>query len=84
MNEIKLNLIEKLIEWLISEDSYRVIKEAVKAMMNSDMSGAEKRIAVQGLVTPILTTIAGILINLAIEVAVNSLKTQANTIKNDA
>lgn len=76
MDSFKIGLIENLIKWLITPSSYTMIKAMVIGMMDSDKTGEEKRIAVQDLVKPVLTGVAGFLINLAIESAVTSLKTQ--------
>ena len=73
MESIKLGLIEKLIAWLISPESYATIKTTVASMMDTEKTGEEKRLAVQAIVKPLIAGSASVLINLAIEVAVSTL-----------
>lgn len=81
MKSIKLKLIESLISWLINPTSYTIIKNTVESMMDSSKTGAEKRDAVMDIVKPILTNLSSYFINLALEVAVAVLKSQAEKSK---
>lgn len=73
MKDLKLKLIETLVAWLLSKDSYEFIKRTVTTVASFDLSGEEKRKEVQRLIAPQLSGIASILVNLGIEIAVNSI-----------
>ncbi len=76
LNNAKITILEQVIKWLTAGDIYEIIKKQVSAFMDADLTGDEKRARVQGLVQPILRTVAPFIVNLLIEVAVTTLKNQ--------
>jgi len=77
MESIKIKLLENVIGWLTGGGAYAMIKNVVDQFMDQEMSGAEKKEAVIKLLMPVLATISGVLLNLAIEIAVLALKNAA-------
>ena len=77
MESIKIKLLENVIGWLTGGGSYTIIKSVVNQFMDESMTGAEKKEAVKKIIMPILGALSGVLINLAIEVAVLALRNAA-------
>ena len=77
MESIKIKLLENVIGWLTGGGAYLMIKSVVDQFMNEEMSGEDKKKAVKAILMPVLATISGVLLNLAIEIAVLALKNAA-------
>ena len=74
MEEIKIAMLERLVAWLTGGKAYAQIKAVVETFMDANMSGEEKRRRVQSIVMPLFRSASSVIINIAIEVAVASLK----------
>jgi len=77
MESIKISILEKVIAWFTGGGAYSTIKSVVDSFMNEDMTGEEKKEAVKKIIMPLLGALSGVLINLAIEVAVLALRSAA-------
>ena len=72
--DLKVFLLERVIKWLIGGAAFDYIKTSVELINNEDMTGEEKRAKVVEDAKKLFGNLATFLINLAIEVAVTSLK----------
>ncbi len=70
----KLIVVEKVIKWLVGGDLFTFVTETVEEMNSIDMSGEDKRLAVQRLTMEFFTKTSSVFINIAIEIAVLVLK----------
>ena len=77
MESIKISILEKVLAWFTGGSAYETIKTVVDKFMDKDMTGEEKKEAVKAIIMPLLGALSGVLINLAIEVAVLSLRSAA-------
>jgi hypothetical protein len=74
MKSTLINLIATLVRQLIGSDLWSLIVIAVINVEKTDQSGTEKREAVITALRAMTSTVAGWLVNLAIEAAVAKLK----------
>jgi hypothetical protein len=74
MKTTLINLIATLVRQLIGSDVWSLISIAVAQQDDVDKSGSEKREAVIAALRAMTSTVAGWLVNLAIEAAVAKLK----------
>lgn len=68
--DIKLIVVERAVKWLVGGDLFTFVQEAVQEVNNYNLSGSEKREAVQIMAKELFSNFGVIFINLAIEVAV--------------
>ena len=73
---IKLIVVEKAIKWLVGGDLLKFIKEAVAEINDANVSGEDKRLAVQMMAKEFFSNSGVIFVNIAIEIAVLLLKAQ--------
>ena len=81
--EFKLLVLEKAVEWLVGGDLFKFIQKEVGIMNDTDLSGEEKRKAVQEEAKRFFGDTATFFVNLAIEVAVVLLKAKLGELQND-
>ena len=68
--DIKLIVIERAVKWLVGGDLFAFVQEAVREVNDHNLSGEEKREAVQIMAKELFNNFGVVFINLAIEVAV--------------
>ena len=74
MKSTLITLIAALVRQLVGSDLWSLISIAVNQVEETDKSGSEKREAVVSWIRSSTSTVAGWLVNLAIEAAVAKLK----------
>jgi hypothetical protein len=75
--KIKEVVITSFAKMLLGGRAFSQIKGAVEAWADKEMSGAQKRQAVQGYLRTMLSDVANWAVNLGIELAVAALKAKA-------
>jgi hypothetical protein len=76
MNSLLFKALQTILRTLIGSLNYERIKVTVQTLDRTDLSGSEKRNAVIQEAKPIIAAVGMALVNLAIEVAVNTLRSK--------
>ena len=76
MNSLLFKALQTILRTLIGSLNYERIKVTVQTLDRTDLSGSEKRDAVIQEAKPIIAAVGLALVNLAIEVAVNTIRSK--------
>ena len=71
---IKMTIMRKLTQWLVGSDVFSKIEKVVLSLMDSSMTGEQKKNLALNQLKDLGTDVSKTLINLAIEVAVSYFK----------
>lgn len=74
MSSLLFSALQTILRTLIGSLNYERIKVTVQTLDRTDLSGSEKREAVIEEAKPVIAAVGLALVNLAIEVAVNTLR----------
>lgn len=77
MSSLLFSALQTILRTLIGSLNYERIKVTVQTLDRTDLSGAEKRDAVIEEAKPVIAAVGLALVNLAIEVAVNTIRSKA-------
>ena len=68
--DFKLLFLERAVKWLVGGDLFMFVSDSVNEFADAEVSGEDKRLAVQMLASEFFTKTSNTFINIAIEVAV--------------
>jgi len=77
MSSLLFSALQTILRTLIGALNYERIKTTVQTLDRTDLSGAEKREAVIEEAKPVIAAVGLALVNLAIEVAVNTIRSKS-------
>lgn len=77
MSSLLFSALQTILRTLIGSLNYERIKQTVQTLDRTDLSGSEKREAVIEEAKPVIAAVGLALVNLAIEVAVNTIRSKS-------